>query len=94
MKYLGLSALLFCTAVNAQPFGLEKPVVCDKTEKVFKVLNETFQEVLFWGGNNSRSKANYALMLNAETKTWSLIQFETDVACILGMGNDHVTNAE
>lgn len=94
MKYSSLAAFLFCLAhsvANAQPVKIDKPVVCDKTDTVFAVLKEKFQETPVWGGNNSQGKTNYALMLNPETKTWTLIQFNTDTACVLGTGNDYVT---
>ena len=94
MKYSSLAAFLFCLAhsvANAQPVRIEKTVVCDKTATVFAALEEKFQEMPVWGGNNSRSNANYALMLNPETKTWTLVQFNTETACILGMGNNYVT---
>jgi hypothetical protein len=94
MKYSTLAAFLFCLAhsvANAQPVRIEKTVVCDKTATVFAALEEKFQEMPVWGGKNSGDQASYALMLNSETKTWTLVQFNADTACILGIGNDHVT---
>jgi hypothetical protein len=94
MKYSSLAAFLFCLAhsvANAQPVQINKPLVCDKTDTVFSVLKEKFQEMPVWGGKNSGDQASYALMLNSETRTWTLVQFNTDTACILGIGNDYVT---
>lgn len=94
MKYSSLAAFLFCLAhsvANAQPVKIDKPVVCDKTDTVFAVLKEKFQETPVWGGNNSGDQTSYALMLNSETRTWTLLQFNTETACILGIGNDYVT---
>ena len=93
MKYLGLSAFLFClshSVANAQPVKIEKTVVCDKTATVFLALEEKFQEMPVWGGKTSQDKSNYALMLNSETKTWTLVQFNADTACVLGTGNGYV----
>lgn len=88
-------AMLLCTTtvVYAEPVRIDKPIICDKTEEVFKVL-ETFGEMPVWGGNNSKDKTNYALMLNAETKSWTIVQFNTETACVLGIGDEHITNAE
>ena len=94
MKYSSLAAFLFCLAhsvANAQPVKIDKPVVCDKTDTVFAVLQEKFQEMPVWGGKNSGDQTSYALMLNPETKTWTLVQFNTETACILGIGNNYVT---
>ena len=93
MKYSSLAAFLFCLAhsvANAQPVQIQKTVVCDKTATVFLALEEKFQEMPVWGGYNSKVNANYALMLNPETKTWTLLQFNTETACILGIGNDYM----
>lgn len=94
MKYSSLAAFLFClthSVANAQQVQIEKTVVCDKTAEVFEVLGKQHQEVPVWGGKNSEEKSNYALMLNTETKTWTLIQFNNNVACVLGTGNDYVS---
>ena len=96
MKYPSLSVFLFCLAhsvVNAQPVQIEKALVCDKTTTVFLALEENFQEVPVWGGNNSQGLTNYALLLNPETKTWTLLQFNADAACILGLGNDYMLHS-
>lgn len=84
--------MLLCasTVVYAEPVRIDKPIICDKTEEVFKVLDENFREMPVWGGKNSTDRTNYALLLNAETKTWTIVQFNTETACILGIGNDHV----
>lgn len=94
MKYSSLTAFLLCLAhsvTSAQPVRIDKPIVCDKTNAVFAVLQEKFQEMPVWGGKSAGDQTSYALMLNSETKTWTLLQFNTDTACILGLGNEYVT---
>jgi hypothetical protein len=94
MRYINIAAFLFClihSVANAQPTQTEKTVVCDKIATVFEVLKEAHQEIPVWGGQNTQEKSYYALMLNPETKTWTLVQFNGIIACVLGTGNDYVT---
>lgn len=94
MKYTSIAAFLFClinSVANAQPVQHEKIVLCDKTAEMFEALGKQYQEVPVWGGKNSEQGLNFALMLNTETKTWTLVQFNTKTACILGIGDDYVT---
>ena len=50
-----------------------------------------WKEVPFWVGSDADSK--YVMMVNEKTKTWSFIQFNSKVACVLGTGsNGNLTN--
>jgi hypothetical protein len=81
-----LAALLFVPAlVSAESVTIEKKVVCDTLE----IIIETFikgdpKEEIFWIGQDSAT--SYALLINEKTRTWSLIQFKENVACVLGIG--------
>lgn len=39
-----------------------------------------------WVGKDEGSK--YVLMANEKTKTWTIVQFNDQVACVLGTGTD------
>jgi hypothetical protein len=68
-------------------FIVEKRVICDKTNTMFQVLmNGQSQENPIWGGTNGSAK--FSLFTNKETGTWTMVQFNKDVACILGHGDN------
>jgi hypothetical protein len=88
--YRAVMAFLFCltgSIANAQPFQIEKPLLCDKTEEIFASLKEKFQEEPVWLGSDIGGNSKYALFINATKDTWTLLQFTPEVSCILGVGD-------
>lgn len=82
--------LLLPALALAQPVTVEKPVVCEKTVTVLEAFSKgEWQEKPFWIGEDNKSK--FGLLVNEKTKTWTLIQFNNDIACILGTGINHQT---
>ena len=85
MRNFLLGVLLLPAVVVAQPVTVEKPVVCEKTEKVIEGLQQgQYKENPAWIGYDSTSK--YALFANEKTRTWTMIQFNETIACIIGTG--------
>jgi hypothetical protein len=90
MKRISVAFLLGLTSfvAHAQPITIEKPVVCADPKTVIETMSgPEWREVPFWIGIDSDSK--YVMMVNEKTKTWSFIQFNSKVACILGTGEGH-----
>jgi len=86
-------AFLFCLAssiANAQPFQIEKQLLCDKTEQVFSALKEKFQEEPVWLGDDLGNDSKYALFVSITKGTWTLLQFTPEVSCILGVGDKSI----
>lgn len=82
---LGLSSIAY-----AQPFQLEKPLVCGDTASLMEALRESeFKEVPFWFGSDSESNSKFLMVVNEKTKSWTIIQFNDKVACILGSGDSY-----
>lgn len=84
-------AFLFCLtstiAYAIQPFTVNKPVFCTDVKSMIEFLSgEEFREVPTWVGKDETSK--YVLMSNTKTKTWTMVQFNDQVACVLGAGTD------
>ena len=76
---------LLTSAQSSGPTTLEKTVICDKTQNVLDVImNGRFHEKPVWGGEDDTSR--YGLLVNRETGTWTIIQFNKETACILGTG--------
>jgi hypothetical protein len=85
MRKFLLGVLLLPALAYAQPVTVEKPVVCEKTEKVIESLQKgQYKENPSWIGYDDKSK--YALFSNEKTKTWTMIQFNENIACIIGVG--------
>ncbi len=85
MRNLLLGVLLLPVFAFAEPVTVEKPLVCDKTEKVIERLqNGQYKENPNWIGYDEKSR--YALFSNEKTRTWTMIQFNDKIACILGVG--------
>ena len=87
-KLLGLLLIIPLLTSAQSPSGpvtIEKTVVCDRTQNVLDVIiNGRYQENPVWGGVDDDSR--YGLLVNRETGTWTIIQFNKETACILGTG--------
>lgn len=84
-------AFLFCLtstiAYAVEPFSTQKPVVCADLKTIIEFISGgEFKEQPYWTAKDDKSK--YVLMVNEQTKTWTLIQFNDQVACILGAGEN------
>ena len=93
MKHIliSLTSMLAVTA-SAQLATTKKEVYCDKTETMISVLKgQDFEESPIWFGTEKDSKtSNYSLFVNQQTKTWTIIQFNKETACVLGSGEDFI----
>ena len=80
-------AFLLCltsAVVNAQ-LTVSRDVICDKTEVVVTVLTKDYNERPVWVGRGE-GPTSYMLLINPETKSWSMVHLSTDVSCIVGSG--------
>lgn len=84
-----LTSLLIGTAF-AQPITTKKEVQCDKTDVMIPVLKgKDFEEVPIWLGKGDGKAPNYSLFVNVETKSWTIIQFNNELSCVLGSGESY-----
>lgn len=88
MKSLLFGVLLLPVLAVAQQdyVTVEKKVVCGETKKVLEELFVQFEEVPVWTGDEPGSR--YGLLINEKTNSWTLIQFNENVTCIIGAGTD------
>lgn len=82
-------AFLFCLTSTivyaAELFTVSKPVICSDPKSIIEYLSgEDYREQPNWAGRDEKSR--YVLMVNDKTKTWSMVQFNDTVACIIGAG--------
>jgi len=90
MKYLVILATLVVGIVVAQTVTVQKPLTCAPTSEVVSTLiGSDYKERPIWMGmEHSTPPSRYSLFVNNETKTWTLIQFDDKIACVLGTGED------
>jgi hypothetical protein len=88
MKYLLLLALLVVGLTVAQSVTVQKPVDCVNTETLFQgLIGSDYKEKPIWlGVEPGTTLSKYSLFVNEQTKTWTLIQFDEKMACVLGTG--------
>mgnify|MGYP003352733691 CR=1 FL=1 len=87
MQKICLAFLLALTSlvVNAQVYKTEKPVVCSKLKNIIEYVSDEYQEQPLWNGVGDDSK--YLLTVNPITHTWTMIEYNQDFGCIVGVGN-------
>lgn len=90
MRTLALAFLLCLTGsiANAQAFEARKPVLCDNIQSIIKGLTENYNEKPVWTARNPADDTRFALFLNSKEGTWTLLQMTTEVACIIGVGQE------
>ena len=87
---LFLAFFLLLDSVYAEEFVIKKEVQCDKTDVLIPILKgKDFEEVPVWFGKGDAKAPNYSLFVNAETKSWTFIQFNKEFACVLGSGDSY-----
>lgn len=85
MRKFLLGVLLLPAMATAEPVTVEKPVQCDKTERVINyLLNSEYKEKPIWVGSDDLSR--FSIFSNNKTGSWTIVQFNETVACILGAG--------
>ena len=90
MKYILLLALLIPTLLAAQPIIIQKPVTCTDTKMLLQGLTSSdYKETAFWLGIEPGAEVSkYSVFVNQQTKTWTIIQFNDKIACVLGTGTE------
>jgi hypothetical protein len=79
--------LLAPLLVSAQSIQINKPVTCDSTLLVFQALLEQAGENPIWVGKGDGVDTSKTVILaNEKTKSWTIIQFDKNMACVLGSG--------
>lgn len=85
MKKLLICALLTPMLAVASPATVNKPIVCDNVNTVMNALIDgESKEVPVWSGTSKNS--TFGLLINQQTGTWTLVEFDKNIACVLGIG--------
>ena len=83
-----LCLLAVITTGWAQTRTLNKPVVCDATEKVFKTIVEDFKETPQWQGRNPQQGTSTVLTVNLTTGSWTMLEYTSITACVIAVGEN------
>jgi hypothetical protein len=79
-----LFTTLLVTIAQSTPYEIRKKIICEETKILQEEMRKGFGEYPVWGGQSENT--NFVLLLNKDTTTWSLIEFDNDTSCILGHG--------
>ena len=87
IKWLCFGFLL-TGSLFAHSVTLKKTVECVDSETLFQgLIGSDYKEKPIWMGIESGANMpKYSLFVNEQTKTWTLIQFDDKIACVLGTG--------
>ena len=86
MKKILIILLMLPHLVWAQePVIVEKKIACNWLNLVLENLAEKYQERPVWVGQQDNT--NYSLLVNPKKSTWTLIQFNKEIACVIGSGD-------
>jgi hypothetical protein len=88
MKKFLILAVMLTTLAHAEPRRLNKPVVCESTEKVFRTIVEEFGETPQWRGATPEQGTSTVLTVNTKTGSWTLIEYTAVMACVIGVGEN------
>ena len=91
-----LVALLFCLTsliANAQEIiDLTKQMKCSDAQTVMNYFTDVFKETPVWVGRTVHN-THITLLANRETKSWTMIEYDTKLACVLGAGEEKTSSS-
>ena len=86
-RFLPILILLSPLLASAEPIQINKPVTCENTLLIFQALVEQAGEKPIWVGKGDGADTSKTVILaNEKTKSWTIIQFDKNMACVLGSG--------
>jgi hypothetical protein len=86
MKYIFAALVLTSSVAHAQLSEYERRFTCGKTQFVISALTRNAQEKPIWSGTDPQSGTETMILQNTRTLTWTVIQYDQDMACVLHSG--------
>ena len=84
-------AFLFCLissiAHAQQIIDLNKAMKCSDAQVVMNYFVDIHKEIPVWVGKTVHN-SHITLLMNRETRSWTVIEYDTRLACVLGAGED------
>jgi hypothetical protein len=72
-------------AFAKEPVTVNKEVVCTTTDTMFSAVRTMYGEQPIWHGN-AEGEGSVVITVNPTTNSWSIIQYNKKVACLLEGG--------
>ena len=66
-----------------------KTVTYKELEDRFDAIFEEYRETILMVFDQDSFPNKIVLTVNPATKTWSLVEYNTEIACLLGSGNNY-----
>lgn len=88
MKKIILSLLLAVSTIACSK-ETNKPVLCMEAKELFDAIFEEYRETILMVFDQDSFTNKIVLTVNPSTKTWSLVEYSTEIACLLGSGNNY-----
>ena len=89
-------AFLFClisSIAHAQEIiDLQKSLKCSDAQSVMNYFVDTHKETPVWVGKSVHN-THITLLVNKETRSWTMIEYDTRLACVLGAGEDRSSSS-
>jgi len=86
MKYIFAALVLISSVAHAQLSEYERRFTCGKTQFVISALTKSAQEKPIWSGTDPQSGTETMILQNTRTLTWTVVQYDQDMACVLQSG--------
>jgi hypothetical protein len=88
MKKIILLLLLTLSTIACSK-EMSKPVLCMETKEMFDAIFEEYRETILMVFDQDSFPNKIVLTVNPATRTWSLVEYSTEIACLLGSGNNY-----
>jgi len=92
MKKLLVTLLLSCSTIASAQLepdfkSVPKSVLCGPLAAIIRgITSAEIDERPIWVGRDEESKSYYAVFVNSKTGAFTVIQFGSEIGCILGTG--------
>jgi len=86
MKYIFAALVLISSVAHARLSEYERKFTCGKTQFVISVLTKNAEENPIWSGTDPQSGTQTMILQNTQTLTWTVVQYDQDMACVLQSG--------
>lgn len=94
MKYIFVALGLICSVAHAQLSEYERRFTCGETRFVINALTKTAQEKPIWSGLDPATQTQTIVLVNTNTLTWTVVQYDQTMACVLHSGTGFKILAE
>lgn len=86
-----VSCFLTSLVYAQEVIELTKQIKCSDVQTVMNYFQNTHKEVPAWVGKTVHG-THITLLTNKETRSWTMVEYDTRVACVLGAGEEKTSS--